>query len=131
MKLSTLLFLGAALVPTLAQADTVGIHLGTYHDKPGFQSINPGLYYKTDDQWVVGGYYNSMSKMSFYGGYVFEHGPFALVAGGVTGYKYPLVPMLVPSIQYFGVRASFVPAIKGLIDANAIHLSYEFKIKGF
>lgn len=40
---------------------TIGAHLGSWHSRPGYNNINPGLYVRDADGWTVGGYRNSLS----------------------------------------------------------------------
>ncbi len=125
--LRRLVALGAATA-TSAFAGTLGFHIGSWHDRGGLNNVNPGIYYKTDGNFVVGTYRNSFKVQSSYLGYVIDEGPFALIVGGVTGYDNALIsPLVVPSVSYRGVRVSVAPKFQGVNEITCVHLSYEFK----
>ena len=117
-----------AVLTTATQAGTVGVHLGSWHDEPGYNNFNPGVYYIGDEGYVVGTYYNSERHQSVYAGGVMEHGPFALMVGAVTGYENsPLMLYAVPSVKAFNFRLSWIPKVGSVNTVNVLHLSYEFK----
>lgn len=63
----------AALFWSTAQAQTVGVHLVSYHTpQHWYTNVNPGLYYRAANNWTVGAFRNSERKASVYGGYTFE-----------------------------------------------------------
>ena len=68
-------------------AITLGVHLVSAHIPAGLENnnLNPGVYAKVDG-FVAGVYRNTLRRTSFYAGYAFEHGPFALTVGAITGY---------------------------------------------
>jgi hypothetical protein len=120
----------AALLTFSVQADTLGLHVGSWHDRPGFNNVNPGLYWVHGGA-VVGAYRNSERGNSAYAGRVFESGPFSLVAGVVVGYKRrPVMPMLLPSVRVgnddLAARISVIPAVEKK-GTTVLHLSLETK----
>lgn len=134
-----------------ASADTLGLHIGSRHSKPGFNNVNPGLYYKSDSGLTAGFYCNSESKselfpdakpcqISKYAGYTFSHnvGPVELsaTAGVIVGYKAGPMPMILPTIATaenvtiggFVVgkpRLAFIPRIDPKRGAHVVHLMLE------
>ena len=127
-------FLAALVVCIPAHAgDTIGLHVASVHSEPGFNNVNPGVYYRHNG-FTVGAYYNSMRRLSTYAGYTIETSgrvTFALTAGVVTGYpSRPIQPLLIPSVAYHfnsnAVRIAFIPpAIKH--GVAALHLMVEHK----
>ena len=115
-----------------ALADTVGAHLVTVHDRPGFNGVNPGLYWRGDGGLTAGAYRNSENRDSVYGGYTWTGCAWSLSALVVAGYKAGTVPALVPSYAFglgdgVSVRASLVlNPMKG--GASGVHASVEYRI---
>ncbi len=134
------LFIGltviASCAPQPSYAETaVGLHIGSVHDKPGFNNINPGVYVNHNG-WTAGTYYNSERRQSYYAGYTFESAPLygslrgALTIGAITGYGKPMV-LAVPSISasnpLLGGRTRLSLAVAtNKNGANALHLSHEW-----
>lgn len=119
----------AALACACASADTVGLHLGSYHPgRPDLNPINPGAYVRTDKGWTAGAYVNSIKRISAYAGRTFSKGRFSVTVGAITGYEGPLVqPLVVPSIYLGkGFRVVYVPQFEKA--AQTIHLTYEWSI---
>ncbi|KNZ33325.1 MAG: hypothetical protein AD742_06980 [Methylibium sp. NZG] len=120
-----------ALLAPCAHADTVGLHLASVHvPQRQFNNVNPGLYYRSDAGWTVGGYRNSLRRTSVYGGYTLEYGPLALTAGAVTGYQDAVQAMLVPSLRLFthegvSARLAYIPRVEKRISSNVWHLMVE------
>ena len=121
-----------------ARAETsIGIHIGSQHDKAGFNNFNPGVYVNHNG-YTLGTYYNSERKQSYYAGYTFESAPFygslrgALTVGGITGYGRPMflaVPSISASNPVLGGRTRLSLAVKTNRDgANALHLSQEWAL---
>ena len=105
----------------------VGLHIGSYHDKPGFNNTNPGIYLVSEDNTVVGIYNNSFKKPSLYvvKNFSTEDKRFSLAIGAVTGYSQsPVMPLIVPSIKLGNFRLSFLPR-SAPKNADVLHLSYE------
>lgn len=120
------------LIPILlccatAQAESYGLHLGSYHTEAGHNNINPGAYVRTSsDTWQAGAYYNSLSRATVYGmGNVSALGVTASL-GVATGYKKPIVPMVALSYRVDHWRLSYVPKFSDLNKGHVLHLSYEF-----
>ena len=112
---------------------TLGAHVATYHDEPGYNNFNPGIYTKLENGLTVGFYYNSNRRMSAYVGYTLETPGkwFALTVGGITGYdRWPVTPLVVPSVRIgddeLALRVSFVPKVEKS-GTNAVHFSVEHK----
>jgi hypothetical protein len=122
------LILAALVAASLsAQADTMGVHVATWHEKPGFNNVNPGLYYRTASGFQIGGYYNSNERLSLYAAQVWQWGWFSITAGVVTGYEKPIMPLILPSVRVlhtkdFDLNLSFIPQVTPKGSA-AIHLS--------
>jgi hypothetical protein len=97
-------FLAIASVSLPASAGTVGLHIASYHDAPGFNNTNPGLYVKLDNGVVIGGYHNSLRRQSLYAGKhysLYESGAMELgltvgLVGGYHGNKYSIADGIVP-----------------------------------
>lgn len=107
---------------------TIGLHLGSMHfPAKDFNNVNPGIYIKTENNYVAGGYYNSIRKPSFYLGKNFEYKMFSLTVGGVTGYdRLPITPLILPSVKLGDVRITVVPPVAGI--SAVVHVSYEWKL---
>jgi hypothetical protein len=129
------LFALALFAATSAHATTVGLHLGSVHDKPGFNDSNPGIYIKTEEGYTVGTVYNSVNKQAFYAGYTFSRNfgkvELAATVGGITGYTLPVTPMLVPSVvvsltDSFSARINFLAKVHKY-GASALHFTVERK----
>lgn len=129
---------------TTNQDITVGIHMFSYHDKPGYNNTNPGLYLKYR-HWTVGTYFNSLKKNSTYFGYNFEYplkdrfvDSLDLTLGVITGYQKKIgnlnvSALVVPSVridvaQKTSIRITYVPRIREYNDTNVIHLSLERRL---
>ena len=121
-----------ALLAPCARADTVGLHLGSVHmPAHNFNNFNPGIYYRNDAGWTVGGYYNSLRQTSLYGGYTFQYRALGLTVGGATGYEAPVQPLLVPSLRLlthegFSARLAYIPRVEKRIASNVLHLTVEY-----
>ena len=115
--------------PSKACAQTIGLHLATYHDRGDYNDRNPGVYVRSDAGWTGGIYHNSHRKTSVHAGrtWSIEHklGGAALTLGAVTGYQRPLMPLLVPSLRIGYTRLALLPKAspKG---ATGLHLSLEW-----
>ena len=127
----------AALSPLVIGATTLGLHIGSQHDKPGFNDTNPGVYIRLDNGSTFGTVLNSMNRQSFYAGMtwdrrVTDNTQVSLTAGGITGYAMPVTPMVIPSVAYRvapGVRVRGALLFRVHQDgANAIHMSIEKEI---
>jgi hypothetical protein len=112
---------------TCAQT-TVGTHVGSWHNKPGYNNSNPGLYVNHNGM-TFGSYYNSERRQSTYAGYTFNMKYADISAVVITGYNKSVVPAIIPSktisIGYgVNVRTSLIlnPLPQG---ASAVHFSLE------
>jgi hypothetical protein len=124
----------AAASPMAAMSMTVGLHLASVHDKPGFNDTNPGVYIRTESGITAGTVFNSERKQSFHLGYTWERPiskrlSVAVTVGGITGYKLPVTPMVIPSAA-FKLTEDLSLRVSGLArvnrdGANALHLSLE------
>ena len=108
--------------------ESVGVHLVSQHypDK-GQNNANPGLYLRDPQGWVLGGYWNSQRRASWYFGRDIELiGPLGMRVAAVTGYKMGRVmPMVAFCVNVgAGFRLSYVPPLDKA--ASVIHLSYEW-----
>jgi len=72
------------LLSTAAHADTLGVHAVSWHDQPGYNNRNPGVYYATDDGIVIGAYRNSQRSNTVYAGKILERNLTENVAVSVT-----------------------------------------------
>jgi len=93
---------GAIGAPAVYGADTLGLHVASYHSRPGFCNLNPGVYYRWDNGVQVGGYRNSQCRPSLYAGWFIEtEGTVraGIGLGAVNGYRGKgILPVLMPSI---------------------------------
>jgi len=72
------------------------LHTVSYHfdREADYNNFNPGISYRFDNEVIVGTFYNSIRRESFYAGYRIKlPANFSVVVGGVTGYlKYDVWP---------------------------------------
>lgn len=135
------LLLAAALLAgtTTAHADTIGLHISSWHSEPGFNGRNPGAYWRADSGLTLGAYCNSQSrsarfldaptcKVSTYAGQSFEVGPVTLTAGIITGYAIGTVPMVLPSLKLGQLRIGFVPKIDPKTGSHVVHAMWETEL---
>lgn len=123
----------------------VGMHVASVHSTPrdnvagrDWNNANVGVYFRRDNV-VVGTYYNSIRKESFYAGYV---QPITdnvdIIVGAVSGYNgpgyraKPVMPMLIPSAHWditskFGIRANLAIGV-GKNSATALNFALEYKL---
>ena len=155
MKAPIIAALAATFMACSAHAQVIGVHLVSHHfpARAEQNNVNPGAYVKWANGVVLGGYRNTLSRPSFYLGYVFGHGPFELTVGAITGYQKRrvampcsrpgydgcsesrgvsngyLTPMISPSVRLPAIagitpRLSYIPGFGG--SASVVHLSVEF-----
>jgi hypothetical protein len=121
----------AAFAPA-ASAETWGLHIASKHiPAKRYNNSNPGAYYRSDENWTVGAYHNSLRRNSVYAGYTLEHGRFGVTMGGVTGYDHAVQPLFVPTVSLFTVqgvtaRIAFIPRVEKRIGSHVLHLMLEF-----
>lgn len=139
------LLLAGVLTPAFADdlvVERVGVHLTSWHSKPGYNNTNPGMYVRLSNGLVMGAYRNSLEKTSAYIGAHFdaalsEHVNAGLTVGVVNGYPgnkwrigRDVVPLFVPSLaldigRSVSVRISLIPNVAGINDVSVVHLSLE------
>lgn len=137
--------------PAPAQAQyaptTIGMHMFSVHThkvdviaQKDWNNLNPGMYAKWDNGLVIGGYYNSIRRTSFYVGYAYPlTDNFDVVVGAITGYygdvptgtygTRKVLPLIVPSYHFRLTddvvgRVHFIPKT-GKYAAAAFHFSIE------
>lgn len=142
-------------VASPVQADTIGVHVGSYHFSGyKFNNFNPGVYWRGDSGFTLGGYRNSYKRNSLYAGWTFEDESkrFSLTLGAVTGYtkivyhidprdnfadtkpkfswienKKVIRPLAAFSVKLTdNIRLSYVPEAKHSV--SLLHLSFETKL---
>ena len=139
MSIRHTILLAAAMLATSAHADTIGLHIASWHSQPGMNNVNPGQYYRTDAGWTAGGYCNSESrserfpdaqqcKVAAYAGRSFEVGPLTLTAGVITGYTRGTIPMILPSLKLGHLRIGFVPKIDPKAGSHVVHAMWETEL---
>lgn len=129
----------ALLTPLAANAQTVGLHLGSHHTGPGYCDANPGAYYRSRDGWTAGAYRNSECKRwSAYAGRTWEYEfpnrwALAGTVGIITGYRRAAVlPLAVPSLRtpYYRGAALRVVYLPRLGDLPAVwHVMVEKRLR--
>lgn len=117
-----------------AAALTFGLNTVSYHtDTSAHYNTNPGVYVQYGSV-AAGTYYNSERNQSTWGAYVFtsESCRYDLMVGLVTGYKSPVLPMLVPSVKFaitddMRLRLSVMPTSRDAkkLDGAVFHASFE------
>ena len=128
-----------ALVAGAAQADTLGLHVASWHSTPGYNNVNPGAYWRSDDGLTVGAYCNSQSRsprfpdaprcsLARYIGLTTDLGPVSITAGMIGGYQIGTVPMLVPSLKLGGLRLAFLPKLDPKSGTYVVHAMWETEL---
>jgi len=134
--LKKILTIALSAIAMQAGATTIGAHLGSWHDRPGFNNTNPGLYVKLDNGVTAGYYRNSIRGNSAYLGHTSSVDLVGTVRaeatiGLITGYTVSKVmPFVIPSVSvevFPTVRARliFIPMVVKEIGANVFSLSIE------
>jgi len=111
------------------------LHVGSVHQRPGYNNVNPGLGVSCHVSDTVslssGFYYNSERKMSAYASAEYSVPLVAgfragVVAGVVTGYKLaPVVPTIALALhspEMVGIRASVVMVPQTKWNSGVAHL---------
>jgi hypothetical protein len=128
-----------------AHADAFGVHLGSVHSNSydpvaqrNWNNSNPGVYFR-HDEWVVGTYYNSIRKQSYYVGYVYGiTSNIDVILGAVSGYDgagykaKQVMPMAIPSLHFpiahdVSARVNLAIGV-GKGSATAVNFSLEYKL---
>ena len=113
-----------------AHADTLGFHIGSQHfPAKQYNNFNPGAYYIHSSGATIGTYYNSERRQSVYAGWTWNHGPWRLQAGAITGYRRAAVlPLIAPSVSLgYGFRLTVLPKVERRGSA-VVHLTWEMKL---
>ena len=128
-----------------AHADTVGLHVASWHDRAGYNNVTPGLMYRSNSGLTVGAYCNSESRsarfqaaprcrVSGYAGQTWDWEitpglTVGITAGVLTGYqRNPVLPFVVPSIRIGEhLRVLYAPA-RDPKPATAVSLVIEMEI---
>jgi hypothetical protein len=146
---SCLFFLQAASVHAADTVDessgVIGFHIRSWHSKPGFENMNPGVYYMNNGI-VFGFYRNSYRRNSVYGAYhiqlpIIDGIDAGLSLGLVSGYrknrlelgKTGIVPLVFPSVAVsfdnkVAMRIGIIPNVFGRNGANVIHVALERRL---
>jgi hypothetical protein len=135
--MKTLILAFSLFASGLVNAQTLGIHLVSWHDKPGYNNDNPGLYLQTQKGYLLGTVKNSENAQSFYAGKVFDYPLTPRVSGSLTvgvisGYKAsPIMPLVTPSVSVHlnytdSLRVSYLPRVNKS-GSHALHMSFERK----
>ena len=130
--MKTILIISTVLICGTAQAESYGMHLGSYHTEPGHNNFNPGLYVRTADlndmpvTLQAGAYKNSIGHNTAYVAGNLSYGGTSLTLGAATGYLLPVIPILVLSQRVDHFRLSYVPKYSALNKGHTFHISYEF-----
>jgi hypothetical protein len=138
LALSLVLAFPGAAAAQLAWPQYVRLHLGSWHDRSGYDNANLGLAVRWSGGLTVGGFHNSLGRPSYYGGLVvpiFDRRSvrLELMSGVITGYSEasPLDVVAVPTLgwhlsQRNTLQIVFIPRF--VIPANAIHLMFERRL---
>lgn len=124
------------------EVESVGLHLASHHwpDK-GENNTNPGGFVKFRigdvSGFVIGDYYNSRRKNTFYVGKDWEIASQGKFSESVqtaigTGYVRKITPIVAFSLAYSvteksSVRLSYIPYVKKMNEVSVLHLSVEYK----
>ena len=125
-------------VPQNWVPQSVRLHLVSWHDRGGFDNLNLGAALRWRGGLTVGGFNNSLSRPSWYGGIImplFESRALQLelMAGAITGYSEssPADLVAVPSVGWHlsarnTLQVVFIPRF--VIPANAVHVMFERRL---
>lgn len=121
---------GACIAAFDAKAQTVGVHLATWHDTGGLNGVNHGAYIRTERGLTAGAYRNSERHNSAYAGYTVSHphawGDYSMTLGLVTGYEAGTLPLALPSVRLGYVRLTVLPRVYKGQGSAGVHLSVEW-----
>lgn len=125
----------AALLASSAHADTLGLHIGSWHEGGGYNNVNPGLYWRDDSGLTIGAYRNSLERTTAYAGWTWTHRigsgvDVGLSIAGATGYRMTVTPMVLPSVGIrlggdWSARIGWLPKIDPKRGTNVLHLTLE------
>lgn len=122
----------AVFTSTTLAAQTIGVHVASYHDTPGFNNDTKGLSLQLDDL-VVGTYKNSINNQSVYIAKEFKwSSSFSIYVGGVTGYHQKVMPLVLPtytvSLSKVDLKLGILPNVKGVTDSTVLHMVVQYKL---
>jgi len=118
--------------------ESVRLHLGSWHDRGDYNNANLGGALRWKGGLTVGGFYNSFSRPSWYGGIALRPVEtrllqLELLAGVISGYSEtgPLDLVAVPSVGWRitprnALQVVFIPRF--VIPANAVHVMFEHRL---
>lgn len=149
MRLALQISMLLLLIPATGQAqiqwpkrplpDAARLHVASWHDRGEFNNANAGLALHWPGGFSAGGYYNSMSRASWYAGFtvpVYDYHSLQLdvMVGALTGYSLatPAIPIMVPVFGYRlnpqnAVQLVFIPHL--VLPANIVHAMYEYRFR--
>lgn len=120
----------ALLCATAASAQTIGVHVGSWHSAQGYDNINPGLMVRAESGLTAGAYCNSESRSARLPGakrcqvaaYLGQHADWEMAPGlkvGLTGgvlvgySRAKVLPFVVPSLLIGDhVRLIYAPRVE-------------------
>lgn len=120
----------------------VGLHVGSYHSKPGYNNVNPGVYFRYDNL-AVGTYRNSLipgvhrpgfNTHSAYVVYLWQlHQNVELATGIITGYRTSPAPLVMPNFVFnihknMYARVFYLPKIGKVNDSHIVSFAVEWKL---
>jgi len=111
------------LVSSISHAGTLGLHLQSVHNKTGFNNDNPGIYFRLDNGFTAGTYYNSEYRQSTYVGKTFAYRYFEVSYLAINGYQGRILPVAIPS-RRLGDHGR-ISLILNPLGASALHFSIE------
>lgn len=125
----------SAPFPDFSPPEKVGVDIGSWHSKPGFNNVNPGAYAIWKGGYLAGAYFNSYERPTVHAGKLWsfgESGTFGLYTGLGTGYDWALTPLIAPSVK-LPLGGNVSARITAMLDprpdtAQAFHLSVEWPI---
>ena len=144
--------LALASSPTLAQESIIGVNLLSLHDRPGYESFTPGVYYRAPSGAGGGLLQNSIGRVSLHAEWTVQTDPLwrglrvGVTAGFITGYNAPYTRCGgsqcqtikgAPPVQFFVMpsllfaehhRIIYIPR-KPADEHSAQALSYAFEFK--
>lgn len=114
----------------------IGLHLVSWHDEPGYNNVNPGVYVESQCGFTLGAYKNSIRELSVYAAYTYDPKklPVWATVGVVTGYKretnmgitpIAMVGVKTPEVQGYRLRVGWIPKVGGVNNVNVVHLMIE------
>lgn len=113
----------------------IGFDLYSFHtcESCGYENFTPGIYVTGNGTIAptVGIYRNSEAGTSAIAGATINAGKFAVLIGGVTGYKRAaILPIIYPSFalaltKETSFRIGYIPRVSGFTNSGVVHFSVE------